>query len=74
MNTPEPGDTVIIRRAPHIFDVIDVETNDVIATRPTQDEALTMAAQCQGSVWQQAVDRYGQYMGEPILMLRRVTR
>jgi len=74
MTSPGPGDRVIIRRAAQVFDILDVECNEVIASRATLDEALAVAAQCDGSVWHQPVDRYGHYFGEPILMLRRVLR
>ena len=73
MTTPAPGDSVIIHRAQQVFDVIDVEINEIIARCSTLREALAIAAQNPGHVWQQNVDRYGQY-GEPILVLLRRKR
>ena len=69
MPTPSLGDTVIIRRAPQQFDVLDVATNEILGTRATLTDALVLAAQCYGSVWQQAVDEQGRYVGEPVLIL-----
>jgi hypothetical protein len=61
MSTPFPGDSVIIRSAPLRFDILDVESNEVIATRQTRTDALTEAAQRSGNVWLQAVDQQGRW-------------
>ena len=74
MPTPSLGDTVIIRRAPQEFDVLDVASNEILGTRPTLADALVLAAQCYGNVWQQAVDQQGRYVGEPVLLLVSHTR
>jgi hypothetical protein len=74
MSTPSPGDRVIIRRAQQSFEILDVESNQVIATRPTLTDALAVAAQCSGNVWQQGVDHQGRYIGEPVLVRRRAVR
>jgi hypothetical protein len=71
---PIEGDVVIVRRAATIIEVIDVTTNEVIATRGTLHDALVIAAQSDGAVWQQPTDPDGDYIGEPLLLLPRVRR
>ena len=67
-----PGDLLIIRRGPNLFELVDATTREQITIGSTSKELLRIGARRRGAVWQENVDNRGRPLAEPILVLRRL--
>ena len=69
-----PGDLLIIRRGPNLFELVDATTREQITIGSTCKELLRIGARRRGAVWQENLDNRGRPLSEPILVLRRLAR
>jgi hypothetical protein len=67
-----PGDLLIIRRGPNLFELVDATTREPITIGSSCKELLRIGARRHGAVWQENLDNRGRPLSEPILVLPRL--
>jgi hypothetical protein len=73
MAEPQAGDVLIRGSAGTGFEVLDAVSREHLTAFATFEQAIAFTGKRKGAVWQQATDNRGRPMGEPIVILPRIS-